>query len=179
MRRAAPEKDSAWASWSYGADDKAIRIRAKPEDWTQSAFAGDLGGPDAFEAVEGFWIPRPWAASESCPSRKPDPLEAAPTPSPQTVGLVSLHEKGASRLTRRGGRPYELVVKRPDNGEPFAPQGLQLVLSGRVIGFPGGAAIRCRSAGPELRPVCLTSVRIEHVTLVDPATDETLGNWDG
>lgn len=174
----APADPSAWAVWDYGPERKTIKVTVRAEDWTQTGFARELGAPDEVEAVEGFWIRRPWSMSEACPARKDDPLDAAPpAPSPQTVGLASLFGKDGSRVARRGGRPYEVVIKAPEDGRPPAPKGLRLALAGRITGFPGGQAVRCRGASPDQRPVCLIGVAVEAVSILDPATGEILGEW--
>lgn len=166
---------SAW--WEYGPERRTIRISVRPEIWTESAIARDLGGADV-EAVEGFWIPRPWLASDACPTPRTDPLAAAtPAPSPQTVGLATLFEEGGSRIVRRGDRPYEVVLNAPDDEPMPAPQGYRLVLEGRVVGFEGGEPIACRSASADQRPVCLVGVEIDRVAIRDPANAAVLGEW--
>ena len=166
------------AYWAYGRDRQSVKISVRPEAWTDSDFVRELGGADAFETVEGFWIPRPWAESEDCPIQKTDPLRAAPpTPSPQTVGLAEFHQKDASRLEQRRQRPYEVVVKAPQDGSHPAPRGYRLVLEGRVTGYDDRQAIRCRSESADQRPVCLVRVDIERVAIRDPATNQALGEW--
>lgn len=174
----APQSDSSQASWRYGPEGKTIRITVSPGDWTGTNLARELGGPQAFERIEGYWIPRPWIKSEGCPAVRTDPLQSGqPSPSPDTVGLVTLHEAGGSRLQGRGGRPYEVTLKAPEDGARPAPEGYRLLLSGRVTGFPDNRALRCRAASPDQRPVCILAVVIERVAIEDPAQGEVLGEW--
>lgn len=164
------------AYWEYGPERRTIRIRVRPEDWTESDFARGLGSE--VERVEGFWIPRPWLASDDCPAPRTDPLAtAAPAPSPETVGLARVFESGGSRLPQRGGRPYEVTLSAPEDEVMPAPAGYRLVLEGRVTGFEGGEDIACRSGSPEQRPVCLVGVEIDRVAITDPADASTLGEW--
>jgi len=173
------EGDSAF--WRYGPDRETIRVSVRPEVWTDSGFVRELGGSETFDAVEGFWIRRPWAASEDCPAARPDPLQAVqPAASPETVGLAVFYGPNDSRVARRDGRPYEVVAPAPDDGSPPAPRGYRLVLEGRVTGFPGGAAVRCRSPSVDQRPVCLIGVQIDLVQIRDPAAppaEAVLGEW--
>ena len=172
-----PADGGRTAFWVYGRDRSSVRISVRPENWTDSAFVRELGG-EGFDAVEGFWIPRPWAASDDCPIQRTDPLQAAPpAPSPQTVGLAVFHEKGGSRLEQRRERPYEVVVKSPDDGSQPAPRGYRLVLEGRIGGYEDGRAVRCRSESADQRPVCLFRVQIERVAIRDPASGAVLGEW--
>ena len=164
--------------WAFGRDRNSVKVSVRPEIWTDSAFVRELGGPVAFDAVEGFWIPRPWIASDDCPTQRTDPLQAAPpTPSPQTIGIAVFHEKGGSRLEQRRERPYELVVKAPQDGSDPAPGGYRLVLEGRVSGYDDRQAIRCRSESADQRPVCLIRVVVNRVAIRDPASGQLLGEW--
>ncbi|MBW3559645.1 MAG: hypothetical protein KY449_07740 [Proteobacteria bacterium] len=164
------------ASWEVGPEGETLRVRVRPQVWTASPFAQALAGPDV-EAVEGFWIPRPWQTSEACPARTEDPLLAeSPPPSPQTVGIATVFGPESSRLGRRGDRPYELTLPLQEVARP-TEQGLQLVLEGRIAPFGRAGAVACRSANPDQRPVCLIGTTIERVAVRDPASERLLGEW--
>jgi hypothetical protein len=167
-----------FASWSTGRDGDTIRISIRPQTWTDSSFVRELGGTEEIEAVQGFWIPRPWLASEDCPAQTVDPLQAAPPqPSPQTLGLAVFRKKGASRLGGGDEHPYEAVIKAPGAGQPAAPQGFRLVLEGRLESYADGSAVRCRSASPDQRPVCLFRVDLGRVAVLDPAGGQQIAEW--
>jgi hypothetical protein len=167
-----------FASWSAGQDGGTIRISIRPQIWTDSSFVRELGGSEEIEAVQGFWIPRPWMASEDCPAQMVDPLEAAPPPpSPQTLGLAVFRKKGDSRLGSRDEHPYETVIKAPAPGQPAAPQGFRLVLEGRLDSYADGSAVRCRSVSPDQRPVCLFRVDLGRVAVVDPVSGQQIAEW--
>ena len=164
------------AFWALGPDGDTLRVSVRPEVWTDSPFAQLIGG-EGVEAVEGFWIPRPWQASETCPARRTDPLLAeAPPASPQTVGLATVFGPASSRVGRRGGRPYELTLPLTQANRPGL-EGLQIVLEGRVAPFADGRSIACRSAGPAQRPVCLIGSQLDRVAVRNPATEAVLGEW--
>lgn len=164
------------AFWALGPDGDTLRVSVRPEVWTDSPFAQLIGG-EGVEAVEGFWIPRPWQASETCPARRTDPLLAeAPPASPQTVGLATVFGPASSRVGRRGERPYELTLPLTQADRP-GREGLQIVLEGRVAPFADGRAIACRSAGPDQRPVCLIGAQLDRVAVRNPVTEAVLGEW--
>ena len=173
---ASPEEAGASLRWNYDADDKALRINATPEVWTDIPWVRTLAG-EQVEAVEGFWLPRPWSQSETCPT--PEARMALPPilPAPQqTVGLAQLFETGGSRVHRRDGKPYRTVEKV----EPEALQatdGFRLVLSGRVGALPNGQPVGCHSAGAELQPVCLVVVEFDRVAIENPSSGEQLAEW--
>jgi hypothetical protein len=175
----AQASETPGASWTYSADRRSIRIVVRPETWTDSALVREIGGPDAYEAVEGFWIRRPWLLSEACPAGRSDAATAgAPAASPETVGLGMFFEAGGSRVARRNQRPFEIVLKLAEGTQNPAPQGFRLLLEGRVTGFPDGRAFRCRSADADQRPICLAGVRMDTVAVEDPAMGQTLGSWE-
>lgn len=166
------------AEWSWGADEKAIRLRMTPGDWTGLALLGKTGAANKWEAVEGFWIPRPWLASESCPAVQSDPLRTEKLPaSPQTVGLAAIFEKGGSRIGRRNGRAYEFTIRAKGSEQLQAPKdGYRMLLEGRLASFPSGQAFECSTSGPDQRPVCIAAIQLERVAYED-AGGSTLSEW--
>jgi hypothetical protein len=169
---------SGLASWSWGREEKTIELKMGPGDWVGSALiAASADAPD-WEAVEGFWIPRPWLVADSCPAVRGDPLQTANAGvAPQTLGLAAVFETGGSRIGRRNGRNYTFTI-RPDGDTPVqAPaQGYRLVLEGRVASFPNGRAIRCRATGPDQRPVCVVATKLDRVAF-EGAEGKMLSEW--
>jgi hypothetical protein len=166
------------AAWTWGPDRKTIQLRMTPSNWTGSAMLAKAGASEKWEAVEGFWIPRPWLASETCPVVKADPLQTGASPaSPQTVGLAAAFEAGGSRLGRRNGRAYEHSV-RMKGDTPLTPSesGFRMLLEGRVASFPSGRAIECSAPGPDQRPVCIIAIQLDRVAYED-ANGSTLSEW--
>lgn len=174
---ASPEEAAAPLRWNYDADAKALRISAAPEAWTDIPWLRVLVGNEV-EAVEGFWIPRPWSNSEACPT--PEARMALPPilPMPQqTVGLAQLFEAGGSRVHRRDGEPYR-TVEKVELEALQATEGFRLVLSGRVGALPNGQPVGCHGAGAELRPVCLIAVEFDRVAIENPISGEQLAEWN-
>ncbi|OGN41945.1 MAG: hypothetical protein A2623_06305 [Caulobacterales bacterium RIFCSPHIGHO2_01_FULL_70_19] len=164
------------ARWSWDEARETIRLTLNPGDWSDSALvAGAVDGQ--WEAVEGFWVPRPWMTAEGCPGVRPDPLAGPPTPSPQTAGLAAVFEAGGSRLGRRNGRAYSYTVRGEGDAAPARPSdGWRVLMEGRFVAFPDGRAIRCRAAGPDQRPVCVAAVQMDRVAFLT-ADGATLGEW--
>lgn len=61
------ELDDRWLGWSFDPEKRRIRLRAKPTISKDVPLVAQLGG-EQFEAVEGFWIPRPWLLQAVCPA---------------------------------------------------------------------------------------------------------------
>lgn len=191
---ASPAGQQAWVE--FDAARRTLKLVARPAIWTDLPMIRQLPVAAEVEAVEGFWLPRPWTDSEACPPR-PEPVKAAPVapagaapappltpagdvaapPPPETVGLARLFAKGGSRVFRRDGRPYSFVRKVPEGEATPPPRGYRLVLEGRVTGYPDGRAVRCRGESPNRRPVCLVAVEFDRVAFEDGETGAVLAEW--
>jgi hypothetical protein len=172
---AGPAPDDATIGYAYDAEAETLRLRAQPQVWTREPWVQALVGSQDAEAIEGFWIPRPWLRQETCPAvtaAAGQPPAPAPAPE-QTVGLVQVFEEGSSRIERRGVRGYQATVKL-EAGAARPVGGLRLVLEGRV--WSGEGPVRCRSSSPERRPVCLVIVELDRVAFEDPA-GKPLSEW--
>lgn len=170
--------DEGLGRWTWGPDRKAIRLSLTPADWADGLPIGD-GAASGWEAVDGFWLSRPWLTTEACPAVSGDPAPETPVPpSPQTVGLAAVFEAEGSRLGRRNGRAYTFTL-RADGETPLAPpaRGYRVLMEGRFVAYPDGRAIRCRASGPDQRPVCIAAVQLDKVAFEDGATGATLSEW--
>jgi len=173
--QAEPAGAQAW--WNYDSAKQTLTLAARPVDWTAASPVPVVAGADV-EAVEGFWLPRPWTDAETCPPRPAGPL-AAPArlvpPTPQTLGVASVFRAGGSRVLRRGARPYE-VVRKVSPQDLAAVREFHLVLSGRVAAIGDGQPVACRAETADQRPVCLVAVEFDRVAFEDAAGD-TLTEW--
>lgn len=61
------ELSERWLGWSFDPAARRIRVRAMPTISSDEPLIGRIGD-DRFEAVEGFWIPRPWLLQPVCPA---------------------------------------------------------------------------------------------------------------
>jgi hypothetical protein len=164
------------AQLNWQDDRNAVELSLTPGDWKDSSLVA--GGAADWEAVEGFWLVRPWLRTEACPGVQPDPLASGPPlPSPQTMGLAAVFETGGSRLGRRNGRAYSFVLRGKDGKPPALPTGgFRLVLEGRLTSFADGRAIHCLAASPDQRPVCIAAARLDRVAFED-AEGAVLSDW--
>jgi hypothetical protein len=164
--------------WRYDEKAAALRIHVSPTVWMKEDWWEEE--PRTVEAMEGFWIERPWSSRETCPSSAA--VSAAPGADPvtlpgQTLGLVQLISRDAPRQMLREGKPYEAVVRKPADAAQVE-QGLRIRLAGRVGRFPDRRPVRCtQPGGREQRPICLIAVTIDEVAIENPATRETLSVW--
>lgn len=166
-----PGRDDLGLGYTLDPQGRVVRLTARPQVWTDAPWARALVGGPRTEAIEGFWVRRPWLTGEACPSPA---LAGGPPPalSAETVGVVQAFEVGGSRLLRRGDRPYE-VARKLDEGEVPGVGGFRLALEGRI---GGERPIRCASEHPDRRPVCLVVVELDRVAFED-AGGQTLAEW--
>jgi hypothetical protein len=160
--------------WRSDPRHRSITVGARPQVWTASPLRVAIDPLGTAEAIEGFWIPRPWITTDDCPRFARPSGDGRGPPSDPTVGLVALYGKEAPRTQRRDGRPYEMTKSAPESGTsgPYV-----LVLSGRVRGFADGAAFRCTLASPDQPPACLAAVEFSRVAIENQASGELLAEW--
>lgn len=175
---AQPRGGPAQGSALYDPEARTVRLSARPSDWSGLPVAQAMGD-GTVEAVEGFWITRPWSYSEACPPpRAEDAAPASPTSSsPQTLGLAQVFGADDSRVLRRDGRAYEHVRRLAGDETELLSRSYVLVLEGRLRAYPDGRPLRCWSESADHRPVCLYSVQFERVAFVDAVDGATLAEW--
>lgn len=166
-------------SAEYDKTAEALRVRAEPVRWPPEAWLPNSQDPSegaaVVEAIEGFWISRPWTSSEACPASigATSPQGSAE----QTLAIAQFFTSDGSRVGRRDGKAYEAV----ENAAPEAvdmSRGFHLRLRGKVARTPGGGGpILCR-APTGMRPVCVVSVKFDEVAIENVATRATLATWD-
>ncbi|MCP5411364.1 MAG: hypothetical protein H6924_04410 [Alphaproteobacteria bacterium] len=167
------------ASLSYDADNKSMTLSAQPNVWTQLSLVQGLPNLDDIDAVEGFWIPRPWSYSDSCPPRVEYPAVVTPTPpTAQTLGLARFFGKGDSRVLQHADHPFTFTRKLPDGDLSALNHGYILLLSGRIGSYQDGRALHCWMEASDHHPICLYSVIFDHIAFEDASTGETLAEWN-
>jgi hypothetical protein len=171
--------DAGLPGVTWGPENRTLTLSLTPGDWSDTALITSSGAGDRWEAVEGFWVTRPWLGSESCPRIARDPLMGGGAQAaPQTVGLASVHETDSSRLGRRDGQAYRFTLRGEDDRPPVpSPMGYRVMLEGRFASFPDGRAIRCRAASIDQRPVCIAAVQLDRVAFEDGSSGTVLSEW--
>jgi hypothetical protein len=175
--------------WAFEVDKSILRLRAMPTMTADDPIAARIAGP-AVEAIEGFWVPRPWMLHAACPgpvapalaaaepragSDKAD-QEAEASPSAPKVGIAQFFTATDARTRRRDGRAYE-SVKTLEDGARVGSQGFSLVLSGRLRAVPGKRVIECVAADGDTPPDCIVSADIDEVRIEQPADGSALARW--
>ncbi|QIL03012.1 hypothetical protein G7078_09660 [Sphingomonas sinipercae] len=177
--------------------DRTLRLRAAPTLTLDDPVVAGAAG-DGVEAVEGFWLPRPWLLAASCPmvspqspepaavdstldeaKQKPAARESKPAAAPpafQRIGIGRFFTDRDSRMGRRDGRAYEAVSILAADNSP-SELGYDLVLAGRLRQGPDGRVILCRPVSANAPPDCIVSADIDHVAVEDPRTRTVLANW--
>ena len=159
---------SAQAYYQYDPKKQALRLVARPSIWTDLPLIRAMSVSKPAETVEGFWMPRPWTNSETCPPPRDAPPPATPTPfAAPTLGLAMVYGPESSRVDQRGDRPYEFLVKLAKPDAPILSRTFRLKLEGRIASFSDGASVRCWSESNDHRPVCLYAVDIDRVAFED------------
>lgn len=165
-----------WAAWSLNAETQVLKLGARTEisqaePWVQAVTSGT-----EHEAVEGFWLRRPWSSAEACPPNASAVEPQGEAPEPQTLALAQLFAPGAPRTLRRGSRPYSATVKLAGDA-PAAPYPFRLVLSGRVTGFADRQPVHCWQPAADVRPRCLIAVEFTRVAFEDASDGTVLSEW--
>lgn len=164
--------------WRYDEEDQALRLHVAPVSWGAADWGIENGSP--IEAIEGFWITRPWSLAESCPRRTGQAIATGMEPVTlpgQTLAVAQFYTGDARRSALRDGRPFESVQRVPRD-EFDASRGFRLLLSGRIDQVPGGGPVRCiQPAGIEQRPICVVAVTLDEVRIENPIGDEVLATW--
>lgn len=180
--------------WSVDPDGKTLRLRAVPNLSLEDAAAKDVAG-DGVEAVEGFWLTRPWLLHAACPARQdssdgptgaveddaePEPDAEAGPVAPDlaipSVGIARFFTPDDARTRRRMNRPFE-AVKQLENGEQVGQDGFNLVLSGRLRSRSDGKVILCTGTGRDRPPACIVSAAIDRVWIEKPADRKVMAEW--
>jgi hypothetical protein len=188
--------------WSFDSESRRIRVRAMPTISKNQPLVEQLSDGD-FEAVEGFWILRPWLLQPICPASAAirgkantaereresqpaanvaDPGESAddqldqPMPGPPRFGIAQFFTKEDPRTRRRGMRPYEAGHKL-DEGKAISSQGFNLVLSGRLRALPGRGVILCLARNANSPPECVVSAEFLRVWIEQPDSGDVVAEW--
>lgn len=172
--------EQAALGWTADQEKGALRIWATPTVALSDPLVTALGG-EAAEAVEGFWIPRPWLRDAQCPVlRQPaasgeDAASSTPRAQGQRIGIAQYFTEEDPRIGRRKARAYDAVVPIGEGASGVA-QGLTLVLSGRLRAR-NGRVVHCLANDPDRPPDCVVSAEFDRVQVLRPPTGEQIAEW--
>ncbi len=184
--------------WSVDPDGRTLRLRAVASLSLGDEGVASLAG-EGVEAVEGFWLPRPWLLTADCPAKeaaagasedgvqpdeRPDTrttgregASSEPSAIPvQRVGIARYFTREDSRTGRRIDRPFEAVVQLKE-GERPGTAGFNLVLGGRLRASRDGRVIQCTGSGRDRPPDCIVSADIDRVWIERPGEKRVLAEW--
>lgn len=179
--------------WSLDPNGRTLRLRAVPTLSLDDEVARSVAG-DQVEAVEGFWLPRPWLLQATCPSGQPIVAPAAAagdqekpqldsvkaprqgSPALQRIGIAQFFSADDARTRRRMNRPFE-AVKQLGEGEQVGQGGFDLVLSGRLRARGDGRVILCAGSGLDRPPDCIVSATVDRVWIERPGDRKVMAQW--
>lgn len=163
-------------SWNYVEAEQRLTIRAEPDITADISILEEAGHP--VEAVEGFWIPRPWLLTDACPAGAPEAVgDAGEVDGAEpTVGIAQYFTSQDSRVQRRARRSYE-IVRRAEPAIAPPSGGFNLVLSGRLKPWPSSGVILCRVRGRDVRPACIVSAELDRIAFENPENGWTVAEW--
>lgn len=167
-------------------DERTLRVRAAPDLTLDDPQVAQIAG-EGIEAVEGFWMRRPWLLADGCPvapvqAQAPGagepaaPEAAAAPPAGQRVGIAQFFSATDSRVGRRNQRAYEATSTLGAAEQP-SPKGYNLVLSGRLRKLPSGPVISCRVGNRESPPDCIVSAEFDRAWIENPGTRAIIAEW--
>jgi hypothetical protein len=159
----------------FNSEDRTLRLRAAPDLTLGEPQIATLAG-EQVEAVEGFWMRRPWLLADGCPAGTADQQSGESPVSDQRVGLAQFFTATDSRTMRRDNRAYEATKVLAADEAP-SRQGYNLVLSGRLRQLPQRRVILCRPRGPGAPPECVVSAQFDRVWIEDPSSKAILAEW--
>lgn len=162
--------------WQYDAVRTTLRIWIKPVRWERAIWPRVPEDADAGEqAMEGFWIERPWSTATSCPTPSSESAVAAVDPGQEhdEVAIARRVEDDA----KTNARGYE-IVKRMEPGDFDPARGFTLRIVGRLLADGDGGPVQCvQPAGMQKRPQCLVRGDFAELRIENPKTGDVLGVW--
>lgn len=182
--------DATTRGWAFDEARRKLSVRAEPEITAESPLVRALA-ENGYEAVEGFWIRRPWLLRTGCPVQAAAPA-AGPAKSPQeasvappqppppsampSIGIAQFFSDTDARTQRRDNRAYTATKVLAGGASP-SKVGYDLVITGRLRRLASGAVIRCAPRDPDTPPGCIVSVQLESVAIEAPDSGETIAKW--
>lgn len=105
-RGPAPELEQAVLGWTFDPEERILRLRAMPTISGGDAVVERIAG-DRFEAVEGFWVPRPWMLDPVCPATATVVPDVRPGPLAEALARATRRPEQAASQPAPAARPVE------------------------------------------------------------------------
>lgn len=157
---------------TYAVEDETLRVRILPQDWTDVPWVASELSRREVVGAEGFWIPRPWTSTDTCPAHEPGLADPS-----SSLGIAQLFDSESSRVGQRRGRALEATVQ-VDAAEADFSKGLRLVIEGRVARWPGGReTVLCHASMAYDRPMCLIGTKLDGISIENASNGERLADW--
>ena len=167
MRFGCPGLTNPARSLNYDGKEQVLRVSVQSDLTDQPLPASDLIR-QKYEGAVGFILGQPWLLTAGCPS----PAFVGMSGGQPTIILAQLFTAEESRAQRPGANYQLTKAVKPEQ----APRhGLDLVVSGRLAELADGRPIHCAAA--DGAPACIVAAKIDRVAVVDPDSDEAIGEW--
>lgn len=157
----------ATAEARYDPEARRVQLQVAPDVSIDTPPLAAIAG-EGVEAVEGFWIPRPWLLAPSC---------AGSAPAGREVAIAQFFTEADSRTQRRDGRAYETAAPLREGATAPTAGSWDLVLRGRLRKWRDDRVILCRPAAEGAMPTCIISVEIDDVSVEEVGSGRSLANW--
>lgn len=116
-RGPATDLESRWLGWSFDAEGKRIRVRAMPTISADEPLVEGIGD-GRIEAVEGFWVPRPWLLVSVCPAG----AAVQRPPAESQAGDELAEDEESRQRPAEGETPEEPAADPVEESVPTAPR---------------------------------------------------------
>lgn len=170
------EKQERWAGWTFNPKSRALRLTVRASEFAEAEWVKQIAGEMTFDAIEGFWIGRPWTSADRCGADRNASSDVVLSEPNQRLAIAQFYSPEGSRTLRRGDRPYSSTVKL-DEGQSPSPAGYQIQLEGKLSGFPDGQPVHCVQQDSAVAPRCLIAVQFERVAFFVPGQDDAIVEW--
>ncbi|GLV30242.1 hypothetical protein TomTYG75_27580 [Sphingobium sp. TomTYG75] len=170
------EKQERWAGWTFNPKSRALKLTVRSAEFAEAEWVKQIAGEMTFDAVEGFWIGRPWTSADRCGSGGNASSNVVLSEPNQQLAIAQFYSPEGSRTLRRGDRPYSSTVKL-DEGQSPSPAGYQVQLEGKLSGFPDGQPVHCVQQDSAVAPRCLIAVQFTRVAFFAPGQDNAIVEW--
>lgn len=104
--------------WQYDAKKGVLRLHVAPQVWQAGQWWSGADVPE-LDAIEGFWISRPWSSSETCVANVPAAAPATP------LTAVAVEEEAETK----NAKPKAAKPAKPEEGEAIPGQVVAVDLS--------------------------------------------------